>query len=128
MSAWSTVVAGTAAARVTVTVPPPTGMAAEPDELVVPLLTVAYRVALPQLAGIPPTVTLATDVPERFWTRGEPLVVQRGVAVELDPRWDVVRDTEAAIPMITPVQRVRARSPPPRHISQPSVGRGGVSR
>src|SRR5438445_6276261 len=58
---------------VTVTLPPPLGIAVGPPLCdVVPLFTVTDTVPLPQAAAMPATVTLATLLPDRFCVRVTP--------------------------------------------------------
>src|SRR5438094_7017578 len=109
-SVCSAPVTATAGASVTVTVPPPAGMAMEPLLLVSPLFTVICRVAPPQVAGIPETATLETVAAVRLFRTPRPAVVQRGTAMVAAPSDPDEIATDAAEPM-TAAASVNAPSP-----------------
>ncbi len=102
------VVAGTLAASVTVTLPPAAATVADPVELALPLFTARATVADPHDAGIEPTVTLATLLPERFGMKLSPAVVQRGTVTVAAPRLLLTVASDAANAELTPIEAIRA--------------------
>jgi hypothetical protein len=88
-------------AKVTVTDPPLAGAVALPDPETVPLFTVIWMTAPPQLEGRFPTVTLMTTPDDRFWRTARPAVVHRGAAAPPAPSLPVAAGRVAASPVDT---------------------------
>ena len=113
-------------AMATVTDPPPAGTVAEPLPVVAPAVTLTRSVAPAHPAGIAPTVTEATFIPDRFWRTVSPALVHRPVVAVPAPTDALANESDAAnasdVPATTPrvVAEMTARR---KRIADPRAAR-----